>query len=121
MSFTLCTSGAIVAKAGANVNSTAKASGALLQQFCDEAEGFINASTRIDWIGQYASVPVNFKPILADAASSIAAIPLISWNMSGYTNRGEAEDMININHDKAARALAVLSEDNVKTVMGVSS
>ena len=120
MSFTLCTSDAIVQKAGANVNSLARASGGLLQQFCDEAEGFVCASTRIDWVSQYASVPASFKPILADAVSSQAAIPLISFNMSGYTNRGEAEDMININHDKAVRAIGVLSEDKVKTVMGVS-
>ena len=61
MSFTLCTSGAIVTRAGADANSTATSSGAILAQFSDEAEGFINTYTNVDWVTDYANVGANFK------------------------------------------------------------
>lgn len=120
MSFTLCTSGAIVIKAGNNVNSTGAASAALLEQFSDEAEGRICAETRYDWITDYASIGASFKPILADVASSLGAIKLIMWDMGSYTGRGEAEDMININFDLAQKGLKILTDDKVKTAMGAS-
>jgi len=120
MSFTLCTSGAIVTKAGANVSSTAAASAAILEQFCDEAEGRICAETRYDWVANIGSIGTNFKPALADACSSLAAVKLIAYDMSGYTGRGEAEDMININFDLAQKALKFLTEDKNKTKMGAT-
>ena len=120
MSFTLCTSGAIVIKAGLNVNTLAATSAALLGQFSDEAEGFIAGQTRIDWVVKYASVPTTLQPVLADAAACLAATFLIAYDMGGYTGRGEAEDMININHDRAARAIRQLSDDKTKTMMGVT-
>ena len=120
MSFTLCTSGAIVAKAGVGVNQAAAASLALLTQFSDEAEGYINAATRYDWVGGYANVGTNYKPILAEAASNLAASYLVTYDLSTYTGRGEAEDILNILHDKATSAISILKEDKVKTAMGVT-
>ena len=119
MSFTLCTSGAIVIKAGKNVSSSA-VSGAILEQFSDEAEGFINAVTRYDWVANYSKVGANYKPILADAVSALAGSYMVAYDMSGYTNRGEAEDVINILHDRASRAIAILKEDKHKTKMGAT-
>ncbi len=120
MSFTLCTSGAIVIKAGEYVSSTASLSGTILQQFSDESEGFINSVTRYDWVTNYASIGGEFKQILADASSALAATYLIAYDMGGYTGRGEAESMINILHDRATRAITRLREDKVKTKMGAS-
>lgn len=120
MSFTLCSSGAIVIKAGKNVDSTGSTSGVILEQFSDEAEAFINATTRYDWVANYSSIGTNFKQILADAASALAASYLVAYDMSGYTNRGEAEDVINILHDRATRAIAILKDDKHKTKMGAT-
>lgn len=120
MSFTLCTSGAIVIKAGAGVASGASISPSILEQFSNEAEGFINSATRYDWVTNYASVGSNYKPILADVASCLAACYLIAYDMSGYTSRGEAESLINVLHDKAIRIIEILRDDKVKTKMGIS-
>lgn len=120
MSFTLCTSSAIVIKAGKNVDTTGAASSAILEQFSDEAEGFINGTTRYDWVANYSKIGTNYKPILADAASALAGSYLVAYDMSGYTNRGEAEDVINILHDRATRAIAILREDKHKTKMGAT-
>lgn len=121
MSFTLCTSGAIIIKAGINANAAAKSSGAVITQFADEAEGFINTATRYDWVANYTRVGANFKPILADIASDLAGASLIAYDMSNYTSRGEAESMVNILHDKAMRGIKILEDEKVKEEMGVST
>lgn len=121
MSFILCTSGAIVVKAGKNVNSTASTSAAILEQCSNDAEGYINARTRYDWVANYASVGVNFKPVLADASSSLGAINLATYDPSGYTSRSEYEDIVNVLWDRAEGALKVLADEKLKTKMGVST
>lgn len=121
MSFTLCTSGSIVIRAGANVNSNAAASAALLEQFSNEAEGFINGTTRFDWVANYSSVGVNFKPMLAVACSCLAAVDLISYDKSGYTSQGEADNMINTLSARAADAIKFIQDEKTKTKMGVST
>ena len=118
MSFTLCTSAAIVVKAGANVNSTAVASAAIVTQFADEAEGRLVAETRYDWVANFSKIKTNFKPILADACSAYAAAMLAGYDMSGYTNRGEAEDVVNINMDRFQKVVSLLKDDKVRTAMG---
>ena len=118
MSFTLCTSEAIVAKAGANVNATAAVSGSLLEQFSEVAEGWLAAQTRVDWVANYAKVPTTLQPVLAEPVAAWAAKKLIAYNKLGYLT-GEANDLENINHDEALKAAKELSDDKVKTMMGV--
>lgn len=116
MSFTLCSSYAIVRKAGANVNTTAAASGALLAEYCDQAEAFIATKTRKDWVSNYASVSANFKPMLADCASDLAAMKLISYDMSGYTSRLEVQTMLDFYRDNSAQIMADLKEKEIQEV-----
>ena len=119
MPFGYCTSGAIVAKAGKNASSTAIASAALLEQFSTEADAYLNVMTRHDW--STAPLPsASFLPILSDVASSIAAIKIISYDMSGFTSRGEAEDMINILYNGIAKGIEMLKDYKTKDTLGVS-
>lgn len=117
MSFTLTSSGAIVSKAGANVNSTAAASGALIKLWCDQAEAAVNAATRKDWVAGYAGVTANFKGILDDVASDMAAMKLINYDMSGYTSRLEATTMLDVLRDNIIRNIEILKDDKNKEVM----
>jgi hypothetical protein len=110
MSFTLCTSEAIITKAGKNASSTAITSSAILQQFSNEAESFICMATRYDWVGNYSAIVSYAKYILGDAASCIAGNQIMNYDPSGYTGRGEYEDMININYDKAGRIIEYLKK-----------
>lgn len=120
MAFTLCTSGAMVTQAGANVSSTAKTSGAILEQFSSQAEGYINGMTRYDWVGNYGNIGTNFKPILADASACLGAMYLASYDPSGYTSRGEYEDIVNVCYDRAMNAIKVLADEKLKTKMGAT-
>ena len=108
MSFTLCTSGAIVQKAGAYVNSTAAASGALLSAFSDQAEGLICSETRWDFVTNYSSVNTMVKLALQDCCSSLAAIQLINYDMSGYTSKAEAQTMLDVLSSNAQKHLSNL-------------
>lgn len=109
MTYTLCSSAAIVIKAGSNVSSSAKASDAIIQQFASEAESFINAATRYDWVTNWGTASGSLVAnSVSDATACIAATSLISYDMSGYTSRSEAEDIINILYDRAGRVIEYL-------------
>ena len=96
MSYTLCTSAAIIEKAGANASSVAIASAALLASFADKAESDLCMKTRYDWVANYSSVKTNFKPALADAVSDLAAMKVLNYDASGYTSRAEYQTMLNV-------------------------
>ena len=118
MVFGYCTSQAIVQKAGKNVNSSAAASAALLQQLSADAEAYVNVMTRHAWdVAPFPST--SYLPILSDVTSCIAGAQLIAFDISSYQSRAEAEDMINLLHDRANRIIAELKEKNTQNTMGV--
>lgn len=110
MSWTLCTSGSAIAKGGANANSTIIASGSTLAMWSDEAEGNIVMVTRRDWVGSYASVNTYVKNALSDCCSSMIAKQIISYDMSGYTSRAEAQTMLNVQDDVVSDKIKALKD-----------
>ena len=119
MSFTLCTSGAIVIKAGADVNATAAASGTILTLFCDMAEAQLSTITGIDWVSVYSDVGTNYKPILADAVSCLAGNMLIAYDLSGYPSSTKAQTLMSFNDDNYTRCVSLLREADRKSLLGV--
>ena len=119
MSWTLTTSGAAIRKAGAGMNTIFnQASGAtILQNWSDQAESSISASTRRDWVGLSASTLTNFKAVLDDCASDIIALKIINYDMVGYTSRVEAQTMLDVIRDNYVRNLEILKLDQNKEVM----
>jgi len=117
MSWTLCTSGAAIYKAGTNANSTVVASGSILQEWSDEVEGSIDTLTRKDWVASFASVAANFKPILTDLASDMIATKIINYDMSGYTSRTEVQTMLDVLHDNIIRNLNELKKQEIQENM----
>lgn len=110
MSFTLSSSAAIVAKAGANANATAAASYTLLSNWCDDSEGEIIQLTRRDWITSYSNLADGTKKALAKYVSSAAAKSLINYDMSGYTSRMEAQTMLDKLTDDCTRLASELKD-----------
>lgn len=96
-------------KAGANASSTSKAE-AYVNDYMTQVESFINAYTRYNWSDAYSGLNVDTKGILKEVASNLAAIYVIQYDLSGFTSRAEAEDMITVLRDAALRGLAVLRE-----------
>jgi len=96
-------------KAGSGASATSKAE-AYTNDFMTQVESFINAATRYNWSDAYSGLNVDVKGILKEIASNLAAIYVIQYDMSGYSTRVEAEDLINILRDAALRGLSVLRD-----------
>jgi len=117
MTWTYCSSAQIIRKAGTNVNSTIAASSQAIADWEDMAEAVINTSTRKDWTAAYSGLGANFKVILSEAAACLAAMQLISYDMSGYTGKREAETMLDVLRDCAVRDIEVLKDEKNKEKM----
>ena len=105
---TLAISGNVIIKAGANVSSSI--TNDTWDGYIEEAEALVSQISRYDWVANYATIQTNFKPLLREVVSDIAAIYAITYDMSGYTSRIEAEDIINVLRDAALRGLSLLRD-----------
>jgi hypothetical protein len=93
--------------AGANCSATSKAEAYTnFYMYC--AESYINSETEKNWSDAYASLNVDVKGILSLCASSLAAIEVIRYDMSGFTSRAEAELMIKVLYRRAMDCIKTL-------------
>ena len=79
----------------------------------------INVASRFDWstADSASSLNTTVRGILIDTGAALAAIEGIAWDMSGFTSRIEAEDMINVLRDTALRNIAILRDKRVQDFM----
>jgi len=103
-------------KAGANASATSKAE-AYVNDYMTQAESEINSITRHNWSDDYSGLDVDVKGLLKEAASNLAAIYVINYDMSGYSSRTEAENMVNILRDGYLRCISLLREQKVRDFM----
>ena len=109
----MTTEAEIQQKSGANVNvafDTAMMTASNLR-----AESIINCVCKNNFSDSFATDNIDVKQILSDFCSSFVAIEAISYDMSGYTSRIEAEDMINVLRDGMLRSMSILRNQNVVT------
>lgn len=110
MSFTFCSSYAIIRKAGLNANVNIIASSQALAEWCDMAEGEICMETRRDWLTNYSSLASPIKTALGEAASNFAAMHVIDYDPSGYSSLSEASTLLDVLLDKYKTALNTLKD-----------
>ena len=96
-------------KVGANASATSNAE-AYINSYMMQAESLINTAARYNFSDTYGTLNADTKGTLKEVASNLAAIYVIQYDMSGFTSRIEAEDMINILRDAALRGLALLKD-----------
>jgi len=109
------TNAQIAVRAGANVNATA-ITVAETDKYVLDVEALINSLTRYNWSDAVtAGLNADVEGILREGSACLCAIYAIQYNMSGFTTRVEAEDMINILRDKALFAIAILRDKKVQT------
>lgn len=109
-----CTTAEVERKAGANCSAVSKAE-AYTNDYVSQAESTINVMCRYNYSDNYATLDADVKAILKDIASNLAAIYVINYDMSGFTSRTEAEDMINVLRDAALRGLSLLRDKKAQT------
>jgi len=108
----------ILLRVGTNASATVKAAG-WFDTIILDVEAVINCATRYDWSTADAATTLNttVRGILIDTGACLAAIEGISWDMSGFTTRIEAEDMINVLRDIALRNISILRDEKTRTFM----
>jgi len=114
---TLCINADVVKKAGTNANATAVAE-ASTNVLIKQAEGVVCAATQYDWVTNYATVTTRGKEVLRDATSSLAAMYVIQWDMSGYPSRIHAETMMDVLDDRFNKLMKLFETEGVLDFMG---
>lgn len=104
-----CTTAEVRRKAGTGA-STLSTTEAYVNDFVTQAESLINTVCRYNFTDNYPTLNVDVRGVLKLAASNIAAIYVVTFDMSGYSSRIEAEDLINILRDGALQALSLLRD-----------
>jgi len=99
-------------KAGSGASATANTE-AYINSFMTEAESYINAKCRFNFSDVYSTLNADTKGILQEASSCIAGNYVIQYDMSGFSSRIEAEDMINVNRDRYMAAIQLLGDKKV--------
>jgi hypothetical protein len=107
------TTAQIQAKAGSGASSVAKAE-AYTNVYIAEAESYINSTTRHNWSDDYAGLNTDVKYLLREAASNIAAMYVIQFDMSGYTSLQEAQTMLSVLWDRTLKCIDLLKDWKVK-------
>ena len=121
MTWTLCTSGSAITKAGlAASGSYIVGSGSLLAGLSDEAEATICSIARYDVITNYANLKANGKNILQQLSSALVAEDIVNYQQTAYAT-GEAISLLNVLENKIKRNIDLISEDKIKTYLLVAT
>lgn len=105
------------AVAGENVDVTGWTE-ANINLWCLKAEGLIHCTARKVFataIAGFTAMPAGGKGILAEIEACYVAIEGIKYDMSAFTSRIEAEDMLNILWAKMQKGLDLISDQKVVT------
>lgn len=104
-------SGAATHKAGKNMSADIPETAWC--EWTSGAQAIVQAAARENYTDAYATMDEHTKYLVADAAHCLMAIEAIKYDMSGYTSRGEAQDMINVLHDSATKSLGKLKDKKI--------
>lgn len=106
----------ILLRVGANAAAAVKVAG-WFDTIILDVEAFINCATRFDYstLDAANTMHASVRGILVDTAACLAAIEGISYDMSNFTSRLEAEDMINVLRDIALRNISILRDEKTQT------
>jgi hypothetical protein len=107
-------------KAGANASAVSKAE-AYTNEYIAQAEAYINVLTEKIWAtstATFAALDAQISKLLSEAASNLAAIYVIQYDMSGFTTRIEAEDMINVLFARFIQCIELLRSISARDFMG---
>lgn len=113
---TMCINADVVKKAGEGVSSVPIAE-AYTNEYILQAESFINTVTRHNFTDDYAALNVDVKYLLKEAASNLAAIYAIIYDMSGYQSISRAEVLINVNWIRFKQCIRLLIDQKTVTYM----
>lgn len=95
-------------KAGVYASATSSAE-AYINAFCSMAESVINVMSGYNWSDAYASLNADVKGILTEAESSLVAMYILNYDLTGFSAR-TAETMLDILYNSFTRAIEALKQ-----------
>jgi hypothetical protein len=107
----------IQARAGANASATAKATAAT-DVYVLDVEAFINDACLYNFSDKYASLNDDVKFLLMDVGACICAMYVISYDMSNFSSRSEAQTMLDFLDSRYKAGLEILRAKVTQTFMG---
>jgi hypothetical protein len=109
---TIVTEAEMSLMAGENVDATGDTE-ANHNILAAQAESYLSNLMQYNVVDNYSGLNEDLKRMLSEWAARYAAITLIAYNMSGYTSRVEAEDMIMIHWARMQAIEGLLKDKNV--------
>lgn len=108
----------ILLRVGTSASATVKAAG-WFDTIILDCEAEINCASRFNWTAAdtATTLDVAVRGLLIDAGACLAAIEGIIWDMSGFTTRIEAEDMVNVLRDRYLFILSILRDKKTQEFM----
>lgn len=119
MATTMTISGAAIISAGKNVSASVPATS--WDHWIEQAEAILCILTKYDLITNWGTLNAVYKLIFQEYCELNTAIKGIEYDMSGYTSRVEAEDIINTYIYKLNQIEKLLEKDGVQDFLGVNS
>lgn len=110
MAWSLCSSGAAIAKAGDGANATIVVDGSTLADWSDQKEAELGYLCRKDFVAGYSGYATNIKNMISSTTAIMIALEIINYDMSGYTNRNEVQTMLDVLDNNFQRNLKVLQD-----------
>ncbi|MFW6172572.1 MAG: hypothetical protein ACOC5T_02400 [Elusimicrobiota bacterium] len=89
-------------------------------QLAAEAEAYLCSLTKYDIVGNWDDLNSTYRQLFSEYAARYAAIGMITYDMSGYSSRVEAEDMINTNWARMNTIQKMLEDASIQDFLGVS-
>ena len=99
-------------KVGSGASATSN-SEAYINNFMFQAESYVNSQCRFNFSDVYSTLNDDTKGVLCQAATDLAGIYAVAYDMSGYSSRIEAEDVINVLRDRALSSISLLKDKKV--------
>ena len=103
------TSTEVLAKCGSGV-SVAGSAEANINQYCSEAESYINILCHYNFSDKYATLNADVKKILTETCSCLAAIYIIQYDPLLYRSQRHAENLVNINWARFENCIHLLND-----------
>ncbi len=84
-------------------------------------EAFLCNVVKYDVVTNFGTLNAVFKLMLSEYVARAIAVEAIKFDMNSYTDRIEAEDMIEVHVWNMKRIIGVLESDGIQDFLGVNS
>jgi len=84
-----------------------------------QAEAFLSDLVKFDIVTNWASILAVAKVIFTEYAGHYDSAMAVRYDMSGFTTRQEAEDMISVSLVRMEQIIKVLNDASIQDFMGV--